>query len=274
MAPTRDDRAKKAKTTINKTIPALLKGNPRARQGVESAELIVEPPPPPSTANQDGAVPTVSIRVLASDTLAAAAKLRGPRIAVLNMASPLRPGGGVLTGATSQEESLCCRTTLYPSLKESFYRLPEIGVVYTPDVLVFRDPNEEDLDKEHMFYIDVITAAMLRFPDVEGEGDATRYAEEKNREVAVRKMRTVMRVLRMKGANGIVLGAWGCGAYGNPVGEIARAWKRVLLGKGKSRTPEIWEGLEVVFAVKDLKMAQEFAGHFQEGLELDVLWTG
>jgi len=38
------------------------------------------------------------------------------------MASPLRPGGGVLTGATSQEEFLCARTTLYPSLREKFYR--------------------------------------------------------------------------------------------------------------------------------------------------------
>ncbi|RWA04683.1 hypothetical protein EKO27_g10427, partial [Xylaria grammica] len=60
------------------------------------------------------------------------------KIGILNMASPLSPGGGFLNGATSQEETLCMRTTLLPALRDEFYRLPELGVVYTPDVLVFR----------------------------------------------------------------------------------------------------------------------------------------
>jgi hypothetical protein len=86
------------------------------------------------------------------------------------MASPIRPGGGFLDGANSQEEFLCARTTLFPSLWDSFYRLPEIGGIYTPDVLVFRDstPEANDLTKRDRYFLDVVSAGMFRFPDSRG----------------------------------------------------------------------------------------------------------
>jgi uncharacterized protein (TIGR02452 family) len=208
------------------------------------------------------------------------------------MASPLRPGGGVLTGAGSQEEYLCARTTLYASLHESFYRLPEVGGIYTPDVLVFRhwDGSAGELPKAERFYVDVVSSGMLRFPDLEdvgaageggGEGEERRYAEQKDRELVLRKMRAVLRMVRGKGVDRVVLGAWGCGAYGNPVGEVAAAWRRVLLGKGKGRGgtglgagSESWEGLEVVFAIKDVKLAERFAAAFGEGIEVEEVQSG
>ena len=80
----------------------------------------------------------------------------------------------ILTGATSQEEFLCARTTLLPSLKESFYRLPEVGGIFTPDVLVFRtakalDDRQGELSRAERYYINVISSAMLRFPDLDEE---------------------------------------------------------------------------------------------------------
>lgn len=210
--------------------------------------------------------PAVRITLRVSDTLEAASRLTGhsSRVAILNMASPLRPGGGVLTGATSQEEQLCARTTLYASLREDFYRLPDVGGVYTPDVLVVRgwDAEMSELPVSKRFFVDVVTAAMLRMPDVEGGV----YAEDKDREVVVRKMRAVMRMARERGVGGLVLGAWGCGAYGNPVGEIARSWRRVLLGRKGRDNGEGWGGLEIVFAVKDRRMAEVFADEFGDGL--------
>ena len=94
------------------------------------------------------------------------------------MASPLRPGGGVLTGATSQEEFLCARTTLLPSLRESFYRLPEIGAVFTHDVLVFRGSGSladagQELGPGERFWVDVVSAGMLRFPELVRTARAT-----------------------------------------------------------------------------------------------------
>lgn len=278
----RDARAKKAKAFLNKTVPLVLQSNTRARRGVEAACLVVDPPkcessqeavrrdgPSGKTLPKDaGPEPsTLAIRITlrVTDTLEAASRLM-PRVAVLNMASPLRPGGGILTGATSQEECLCGSTTLYPSLREDFYRLPDVGGVYTPDVLVVRswDPQGDDLPVSKRFFVDVVTAAMLRMPDVEGNV----YVEDKDKEIVLRKMRAVMRMVKGRGVDRLVLGAWGCGAYGNPVREIARAWKKVLYGrKGKDKDDgEGWDGLEVVFAIKDRKMADIFATEFGGGL--------
>lgn len=292
----RDARAKKAKATINKLIPSLLSAHPRARRGIEASELIVPPPatssqpsktsatspPPASAARSTGRPPRLTIRT--TDTLTAAHALLGTpgKVALLNMASPLSPGGGFLNGATSQEEFLCMRTTLLPALRDDFYRLPELGCVCTPDVLVFRasaDGDHDMLDKRDRWFVDVVSAAMLRLPETEvDEGTGRgRYVHAKDRELAVDKMRAVMRATQTMGAAKIVLGAWGCGAYGNPVGEVARAWRKVLLGersnKGKRRgktvdSEEHWDGVdEVLFAVRDSSMAEAFKTAFGDDLE-------
>jgi uncharacterized protein (TIGR02452 family) len=194
-------------------------------------------------------------------------------VCVLNMASPLRPGGGVLSGATSQEEFLCARTTLLPSLQESFYRLPEIGGIYTQDVHVFRNSSplgdaSGELGPGDRYWIDVISAGMLRFPELEGgEGEEKRLSKG-DRDIVERKMRGVLRILAAKGIKRAILGAWGCGAYGNPVADIARAWKAVLVNVqstglksgAKKNIEEAWEDLEeVVFAIPNPRMASDFA---------------
>jgi uncharacterized protein (TIGR02452 family) len=316
----KDVRSKKAKATINKVIPSLLPGNPRAQQGINSAELVPFPDAQvlgtgssvtakdekidqsakkgksvdrsskqkfhdqPIPAQGELKLPRISVREV--DTLTAARDLLEletasgtktdfkndrARVTILNMGSPLNPGGGFLNGANSQEESLCMRTTLYPSLKDEWYRIPDLSSIYTPNVLVFRDEEAEDLDKKDRFYVDCITAAMLRAPEFEmnGEGVAA-YANKKDREIAQAKMMAVMRIAVMKKTKRLVLGAWGCGAHGNPVGEIARLWKAVLRPRhDKSKTgKERWESLdEIVFAIKDHNMAQAFAEAFGEGLE-------
>ncbi|RYP34049.1 hypothetical protein DL768_011072 [Monosporascus sp. mg162] len=368
----RDARAKRAKATANKVIPALLSATPRARQGVESAELIVDPPPllrggrrdsgapvgssdgeserktkkkknkkaspPPPRSGEsvgaDGGRPRISMRV--ADTLTVARSLltmtttkgkaedlgnREARVGILNMASPLAPGGGFLNGSAAQQEegSLCMRTTLLPSLRDGFYRLPELGAVYTPDVLVFRDSAADEdggggdgefplLGKADRWFVDCVSAAMLRMPETEevevgvaaepdpeaGDGDGDDadvdagvgvgvgrrrvYADAADRELVRHKMRVVMRVFQAKGVKRVVLGAWGCGAYGNPVEEIAEAWKRVLLGSGRegngngkgrknAKKEETWEGIEeVMFAIRSAGLAERFATAFGDGL--------
>lgn len=237
-------------------------------------------------------------RVITTDTLTAAHMLteqsnsdlqtskafkKKSNVCILNMASPLRPGGGVLTGATSQEEFLCARTTLLPSLKESFYRLPEVGGIYTHDVLVFRNASSlgstgGQLAFGERYWIDVISAGMLRFPELEEEEEEeVKRLGKKDREMVERKMRAVLRIACSKGITKLVLGAWGCGAYGNPVADIAKAWRRVLDGantsqKGGKRADEseTWDQLEdVVFAVTSEKIAQEFGVEYGGGIEVE-----
>ncbi|KAF4961254.1 hypothetical protein FGADI_491 [Fusarium gaditjirri] len=227
--------------------------------------------------------PRISIREV--DTLTAARDLQDietsagvkadlgntrARVTILNMGSPLNPGGGFLNGANSQEESLCMRTTLYPSLKDEWYRLPELSSIWTPMVLVFRDEDGNELDKKDRFYVDCITAAMIRGPEFElDEEGVASYANKKDRDTAQAKMRAVMRIAMVKKSKRLVLGAWGCGAHGNPVAEIAKSWKSVLTPRyDKSKLRERWEYIdEIVFAIKDHNMAQAFAEAWGDGLQ-------
>ncbi|KAK1712684.1 hypothetical protein BDP67DRAFT_52796 [Colletotrichum lupini] len=295
-------RAKKAKVTLNQLIPSLLPTHPRARRGIDSAELIIEP----KSAIKENRTPKAEgadvsetngpfhIRLQVADTLTAAHALvtekaesnrpvdisnKETRVAVLNMASPLTPGGGFVNGAGSQEESLCMRTTLLPSLKDEYYRLPELGAIYTPDVLVFRDEDADDvLEKRDRWFVDCISAAMLRNPEIERDEYTgfSHYVQEKDRQLILEQMKIVLRICQLKGIKKIVLGAWGCGAYGNPVAEVAKAWKKALLprndGKGKKKgNKETWSGIEeVVFAIKDTGMADAFQEAFGKGIERDV----
>jgi uncharacterized protein (TIGR02452 family) len=277
-------RAKLAKDTINILIPHILQTNSRARAGVGNSKLIRYDPslvpkqaplPPAAIPIQDSAQeapppatapPTTppKIRVIKSDTFSAAhstltsTPIKNPKIAVLNMASPLRPGGGVLNGARAQEESLCLRSTLYVSLHESFYRLPELSAVYSPDVLVFRSSDNAELAKKEWFFLDVISCAALRFPEtvvVEKEGMMMerRYQNDGQREAMVCRVRTIVQAAVANGVTHLVLGALGCGAYGNPPGEVARIFKKVLCGDRKRRGVTVEEsGIEeIVFAIFD-----------------------
>ncbi|KAG8843946.1 hypothetical protein FRB91_002987 [Serendipita sp. 411] len=263
----REDRARWAKQTINQTIPAILRGDALSRAGIKHTILHRNLPPMPSPNPIDDA--SISIHIWQVDTLSAAQALHGRtssppgRLAILNMASYLRPGGGVLTGAQSQEEFLCTRTTLYPALRDEFYRLPEVSVVFTRDVVVFRDANGEDFPKQNRFHVDVATSAMLRADLTEVEG-ATTWADDQVKEVILAKMRLLMRVLCGNGVKRVVLGAWGCGAYGNPVEEMARLWRIVLLG-GKKGKKEHWKGLEeVIFAITDQTQMGIFRRIFED----------
>jgi uncharacterized protein (TIGR02452 family) len=292
----RSDRAKRAKDTVNKVIPDILKSSPRARHGIHNAVLTTDPKldsniERPSTSN-------LTIRLCNTDSLTAARRsthssrrqsaaaalatskqaTRSTNVCILNMASPLRPGGGFLDGATSSEEFLCMRTTLYASLWDDFYRLPEIGGVVTPDVLVHRDstPEAEDLPKRERFFVDVISAAMIRFPETnsariaekeEAEGGCSCGVSycDRDRELVTHKMRGVLRMAQTRGAEKLILGAWGCGAYGNPVREVAKIWKRVILGT--TRKAESWPGIkEIVFAITDRSQLKEFEKCFGDVL--------
>lgn len=297
----RAERAMRANETITKAVPDLLRASPRARHGIHKSELIMELSASTTSCAQpsNGAMGThIRIRVQCTDTLGAAAKLSErpfaakrtaptsktqvrPNVAVLNMASPMRPGGGFLDGANSQEEFLCARTSLFPSLWDSFYRLPEVGAIYTPDVLVFRDstPEANDLAKRDRYFLDVVSAGMFRFPDSRGRSEdressctcGVSYCDT-DRELVTRKMKAVMRIAESKGAERLVLGAWGCGAYGNPVKEVAKIWRKVIAGGPRQRRPnaERWDGIkEIIFAIPDRSMVREFERAFTDILCTD-----
>lgn len=179
---------------------------------------------------------------------------------ILIMSNGDKPGGVWIHGARTQEETICRRTTLVESLKPDFYPLPAYGAVYSPSIVVFREsPGNRyrlmDLNApDKLPVISAITMAPIRKPEVVqspdaragGAGNET-YKNPEDRDVMKEKMRVILRISVMKGKRRIVLGAFGCGAFKNPKGEVADCWAEVF------GEPEFQGGWwkDVVFAVWD-----------------------
>ncbi|MBQ7097890.1 MAG: TIGR02452 family protein [Clostridia bacterium] len=167
----------------------------------------------------------------------------GKRVCILNFASSVAPGGGVLTGEQAQEESICRVSTLYFALSDSdtagkFYdrhwelirakkmnRRNTDDIIYTPDVAVVRDDSAEEvmLPEENWFFVDVITCAA---PDIRPVGDETQYTPEREELYAefVKRWRCILAAGAKHGADVLVLGAFGCGVFANPPELVARAF--------------------------------------------------
>jgi len=153
-------------------------------------------------------------------------------VAVLNLASEYHPGGGWEKGALAQEEALCYRSSLYLSLHRSYYPFHMEGGIYTPTCLLIRDalsrghallhPNVPLAD---LPITSIITVAALRRPEIDERGC---FARPRDREYTKAKIRGVLRMAVVRGHSKIVLGALGCGAFGNPPEEVADCFVEVF----------------------------------------------
>ena len=123
-----------------------------------------------------------NISVAETTTLRAAARLsqQYPKVAVLNFANAVTPGGGVAYGDDSQEASLCRCSNLYPCLTKNenfvhFYQYNDgqapyysSRIIYSENIAVIKKENGRPL--ERYFQVDVITCAA---PNVRDERAGT-----------------------------------------------------------------------------------------------------
>lgn len=174
-------------------------------------------------------------------------------VAALNFASAKNPGGGFLTGAQAQEESLARGSTLYASLikQPAFYTenrrcrtcLYTHQVIYTPSVAIIRDDRDFLLDSpSHVAFITspaVNTNALTRNePAAVGQIEKTMLS----------RMRRILDIALIHGHDTLVLGAWGCGVFGNAPQDVARWFARLLTQPGAP-----YQGLfkHITFAIYD-----------------------
>jgi uncharacterized protein (TIGR02452 family) len=165
-------------------------------------------------------------------TVAALRISQGHSVAILNFASATTPGGGWLAGARVQEESLARSSTMVYALRsdpmytdrtlrdDGFY---SDTVIVTPKVPFFRHQNGQILDTPWL--ADVITCAAVnarKVRDVKPE----RAAEI---EPAMRRrIHKVFQVATTLDADILILGAWGCGAFGNDPEVIAQIMHEMM----------------------------------------------
>ena len=199
---------------------------------------------------------TKSVRVTFrnQDTLEAAFELHQRRkenekpVLVLNFANPHRPGGGIRSKPGTQEEHLCVKTTVLCSLETEeawpFYQTNlDCGtqaqtdtILISPNTMVIRNP---DLSlREDPFPIAVMTVAAPIASRMEQE-------ELPNLEKILRsRIRGMLRTATAEGYTQLVLGAWGCGNFGNDPELVARLFHDNLTGNFEEVTMAVFDNSE------------------------------
>lgn len=151
---------------------------------------------------------------------------RPGKVLVLNFASPVNPGGGVRGGAKAQEEDLCRRSTLLVSLESEeasrFYEyhrkdqdpMASDAMILSPTVEVFRR-SDGSLMPEPVT-VSVLTCAAPAVSRLDYVPDRESLAE-----IFGRRIQAMLQAACRYGYRYLVLGAWGCGAFGNDAGMVA-----------------------------------------------------
>lgn len=255
------------------TVRILEAGHYVAENGdaVEIADLVRRAVQGTVSYSPDYALPAVNpgteqarIEVTNETTLAAAARLvlDGHRPVALNFASAKHPGGGFLSGARAQEESLARSSALYACLAGNpmyeFHKaqadpMYSSYAIYSPDVPVFR--TDEGALLPTPFVCSFITC-----PAVNAEVVLQRDSSRRPQIRAAMEERTarVLNIAATHGHQALILGAWGCGVFGNDCREIAELFHHTLM--------EDFRGVfeRVIFAILDWSEDRHFIGPFRE----------
>ena len=207
------------------------------------------------------------ISITKESTLQAGARLVNENACVLNFASAKTPGGGFLQGSLAQEESIARSSALYHTLvvHPEYYeenkrsQSKNIGMyldyaIYSPNVPILRSDDGEWLEEPYLMSILTspapnknailqnwatefdsvarISKALGVTPKFQG---ARQPSDSELMELEVKigitfrnRMKQVLEIMADNGHRTIVLGAWGCGAFGqNPV-LVAELFKEAL----------------------------------------------
>jgi uncharacterized protein (TIGR02452 family) len=174
--------------------------------------------------------------VVNQDCLEAAQELvkKGHKVAVVNFASHITPGGRFDRGTNGQEENLCHRSELagfMDAVSTDFYPLgadekrPE-RLIHTPEVLVFRASSAKSYTLlNEPFRVGILTSAAPYQPELSSLKD---YAHEDDRLHVRALIITQLFAAYEHEYDSVILGAFGSGYYKNPPQAVARIYKEVI----------------------------------------------
>ncbi len=198
------------------------------------------------------------IQIANETTLMAAHRLveSGLRPLALNFANGIRPGGEFLSGARAQEEVLCRSSALYSTLVddpmyEAHRQRPQADssdwAIYSPEVPVFRLDNGTALSQPWL--LNILTCAAPYEPSI-GKQESAKLLRQ--------RIYRVLAIARAYGYSTLVLGAWGCGAFGNDPQQTAVDFKQALENDFKGVFSDI------VFAITDWSPERKFLSPFDQ----------
>ena len=168
-------------------------------------------------------------------TFEAAAGYAGQKVAVHNFASATNP---------------CRCSGLYfclsvPEMMKSFYYphrnaknpINNADIIYTPDATVFKTDTSRPklMDEKDWYDVDVITCAapnLRKRPSNQFNQDngdrSVKVSDKELLEIHKKRLTRILDVAALNGAEVVILGAFGCGAFQNKPEVVARAAKEVI----------------------------------------------
>lgn len=213
------------------------------------------PPEQPLPVARPLAFAVTRVLVVNANTLDAARNLTTScqRVLALNFANGIHAGGGFLQGHRAQEDVMCRSSALYATLQgDPMYAVhlarprPDSTdwAILSEDVPVFRTDDGTSLDQP--WSLGILTCAAPYAPKL-GLGEAADLMQS--------RIRRVLAIARAFGYTGLVLGAWGCGTYGNDPARIAAIFHAALKEQAGAFQ-------EVVFAIADWSPERQFLEPF------------
>jgi len=210
-------------------------------------------------------------------------------IGILNFASAKNPGGGYLRGASAQEESLCRSSLLYPCLhqyediRDHYYQINrgkrnDFGTFYSncaifsPLVPIIRDDSPSTFLLEEKFLASFVTspapnksALIQQHKNGSKPGKRNKKGVETNvlsstenkqlQKVMVQRIKTILNIFEVNRCTDLILGAFGCGVFGNDPGFVSAVFHHVIRkeykGVFRSVTFAIWTPPKCVNPMED-----------------------
>ncbi len=155
------------------------------------------------------------------------------KVLVLNFANPVNPGGGVRRGARAQEEDLCRKSSLLLSLEsqsaQRYYKYNQSlntymgsdAIILTPNVEIIKDVDGNLLDDSVIVSVMTCAAPMI----TSGKEGMT---EEQYQEMFYQRICGMLKCAAYWGYQVLVLGAFGCGAFGNDAQLVSDLFYKAL----------------------------------------------
>lgn len=177
-----------------------------------------------------------------TDSVSATIDETDGKVCLLNFASYKNPGGMFMNGSKAQEECICHESTLYNVLSEfpEYYNdnkkrlnraLYKNSALYTPDIVFERDGKS--------YKRDVLTCAA---PNYSAAKKYNNVSIKENHEVLKNRIEFVLDCMAFEGVDVPILGAYGCGVFGQDAKEVADTFKTCI-------TENNYPFKKVVFAV-------------------------
>lgn len=161
------------------------------------------------------------------------------KVGVLNFASARHPGGGCLSGANAQEEVLCYSSLLYNALvNQPYYDINQKhgscdytdAFIYAKKVPFIRD--SDGFLTFNSVNVDILTAPAVNKAVLSNKLDRLNIHQSYDVNTIMKNRMQIILSKFARECDTLILGAFGCGVFGNNPYDVAYLWRTLLIVKG------------------------------------------